>query len=304
MKYAVYKLEFKTGVHFGDGALSSSNNSFQADTLFSALYIEAMKLGCSEALFEAVKSGELLFSDAFPYIGTSYYLPKPMIYIEPQDKGNSTTKKAYKKMKYIPSELFADYLHGDIDPQKCDISGLGRGYDHIMASVENGEADTEPYSVGTFWFNSGSGLYVIAKAADDDTASLFEELMESLSYSGIGGKRTSGKGRFEFKYANKTDDLLSLLNNRTGRYMLLSTALPTEAELDNAVEGASYLLQRRSGYVYSDTFAETNQKKHDMYTMQAGSCFNVSFAGDVYDVSDGKGTHPVYRYAKALFVEV
>ena len=41
MEYAVYKLEFTTSVHFGNGMLSDTGVTFYADTLFSALYIEA-----------------------------------------------------------------------------------------------------------------------------------------------------------------------------------------------------------------------------------------------------------------------
>ena len=85
--------------------------------------------------------------------------------------------------------------------------------------------------------------------------------------------------------------------------MLLSTALPQEEEMKDSLEGASYLLQKRSGFVYSETFAEEQIRKRDMFTMQAGSCFRRVFQGAVYDVGEG-GTHPVYRYAKAMFLGI
>ena len=40
MKYYMFRLSFPYGVHFGDGNLDSSNMTFHADTLFSALFIE------------------------------------------------------------------------------------------------------------------------------------------------------------------------------------------------------------------------------------------------------------------------
>lgn len=304
MKLAIYKLEFKAGVHFGSGALSSSNSFFLADTLFSALYIEAIKLGLSDSFLSSTVNGDILFSDAFPYIGETYFLPKPNIYIEPGDKGDSKIKKGYKKMKYIPAQLFDDYIAARIDPDKCSISDLGKEYDHVMASVSMEEDDTKPYSVGTFFFSSGNGLYIIAEFKGDEDKYLFEELMESLSYSGIGGKRSAGKGRFVFKYAKGTEMIMEMMKQKTGRYMLLSTALPKTEELERALVNASYLLQRRSGFVYSDDYADTTIKKLDLYTMQAGSCFSQTFGGDVYDVSGGKGIHPVYRYAKGMFMEV
>lgn len=304
MKYAVYKLEFRTGVHFGNGALSSSNSFFKADTLFSALYIEAVKLGLSKELLQNAKSGNMLISDAFPYIGNTYYIPKPMIYIEQSERGDSKLKKAYKNLKYVPVQLFDKYLDAEIGSDECSLDGLGCEYDHIMASVGNNESDTEPYSVGTFFFAQDSGLYIIAVFDSENEKGMFEELMDCLSYSGIGGKRSVGKGRFVFRLARNTDDIIRMLNNKTGRYMLLSTALPTSEELDESLVNAAYLLQRRSGFVYSDEYADTEMKKADMYTMQAGSCFTIKFQGDVYDVSGGKGRHPVYRYAKGMFMEV
>ena len=45
MKYYMFRLSFPYGVHFGDGNLDSSNMTFDADTLFSALFIEAVKSG-------------------------------------------------------------------------------------------------------------------------------------------------------------------------------------------------------------------------------------------------------------------
>lgn len=45
MEYAIYKLDFSTGVHFGTGTLNQTEYTLAADQLFSALYIEAVKWG-------------------------------------------------------------------------------------------------------------------------------------------------------------------------------------------------------------------------------------------------------------------
>ena len=45
MKFAVYKLNFAAGVHLGTGTLASGANTLPADTLFSALCMEAAQLG-------------------------------------------------------------------------------------------------------------------------------------------------------------------------------------------------------------------------------------------------------------------
>lgn len=106
MEYTIYQLEFKTGVHFGTGMLNESACTFKADQIFSALYIEALKLNLQQQLYDAVKKGNLLISDAFPYIGQQYMIPKPMIYVEPVNRGESKQKKAYKKMKIYSGRMF------------------------------------------------------------------------------------------------------------------------------------------------------------------------------------------------------
>ena len=99
------------------------------------------------------------------------------------------------------------------------------------------------------------------------------------------------------------EQLLECLQKKSDRYMLLSVALPADEELENAMENASYLLEKRSGFVASSDYAEEWRKKRDLYVFTAGSCFVNCFAGDIYDVSEG-GKHPVYRYAKPIFMGV
>lgn len=303
MNYKICKLEFNAPVHFGNGALSDSGKTFCADTLFSALYLEALKSGQAEELYQRTKAGALLLSDAFPYVREEYFLPKPMVYIEPKESGNSVQKKCYKKLQYIPASALQDYLNGAEPEPEWDLDGLGTESSQVMAAVRR-EEDTLPYVVGNFQFSKGCGLYCILAYEDDEDQYLAEDLLMSLSFTGIGGKRSSGKGRFNFKYGKNTADLESLLEKKTGRRsLLLSTALPREEELTEALVGSSYLLQKRSGFVLSEDYAPEQRKKRDLFTMQAGSCFAHRFEGDIYDVSMG-GAHPVYRYAKALFAEI
>ena len=86
--------------------------------------------------------------------------------------------------------------------------------------------------------------------------------------------------------------------------MTLSVALPREEELTSALEDAEYLLCKRSGFVSSDQYAPEQMRKKDLYVFKAGSCFAYRFHGDVYDVSGKGGRHPVYKYAKPMFMEV
>lgn len=298
MKYTVYRLAFSTSVHFGEGMLNSSACTFRADTLFSALYIEALHIGRADEFLEEVKEGNLLLSDAFPYVGDEYLIPKPMLYVEGKEKGNSAEKKKYKKLKYLPVGSLDSYLVGEM-VQELEI---GRQQRNAMAAVRK-DGDTEPFYVGTYSFREGNGLYVIAAFKEEKQRELLEDLLDALAYTGIGGKKASGLGKFMVFPGKNTDSLVSHLQKKSDIKMLLSTALPQEDEMEQALDGASYLLDKRSGFVASSTYAEELQRKRDLYVFLAGSCFVHEFSGDVYDVSK-KGSHPVYRYAKSLFMGV
>ena len=62
MEYKAYKLRFLTGVHFGKGSLDDTSYAFCADTLFSALCIEALKDSEQRLnnFVNTVKSGKLM----------------------------------------------------------------------------------------------------------------------------------------------------------------------------------------------------------------------------------------------------
>lgn len=302
MEYTIYKLEFQTGVHFGTGSLDDGTYTFHADQLFSAMYIEAMKLGKAQKFYEAVKSGELLLSDALPYIDKQYLIPKPMIYIQTDHQGESKQKKAYKKLKYFPVEKIDEFLTGNMNLETDPMKEFGQMRQQTMAHVRK-EDDTLPYRVGAFYYTPGCGLYVVVAYKSDNELSMAEELLEALSYTGIGGKKTSGMGKFDFRKGKPSKELDERLRKTSSRNMLISTALPMEEEMKQAMDGASYLLEKRSGFVASANYASEWRKKRELYVFAPGSCFTNRFYGDIYDVSDG-GNHAVYRYAKALFLGV
>ena len=54
MEYKLYCLEFLTGVHFGSKNLDSTEITFHADTLFAALFQEALKMEKQKEFLNAV----------------------------------------------------------------------------------------------------------------------------------------------------------------------------------------------------------------------------------------------------------
>lgn len=307
MKYKLYRLKFQSAVHFGRNNLDEGEYFCCADTLFSALCQEALRMGDSvlKRFYHDTKEGGLLFSDLFPYMGGIYYIPKPMKHIESADSGgNSVIKKAYKKLKYIPMDMLDIYLHGEYDVLNAPgLEKLGHFEMKTVVSVR-GVSEPEPYRIGTYYYNPGNGLYFIVGYKEEKVLELTEKLLDNLSFSGIGGKKASGLGRFELFQGKLPEKFYAKLEQSGSRYMSLSVSLPTDDELETVLEGAEYLVCNRSGFIASEKYAAEQMRKKDLYVFKSGSCFKERFNGDVYDVSHKNGRHPVYRYAKPILVEV
>lgn len=307
MKYKIYRLKFSTAVHFGSGRLGGSDDVFLADRLFSAMCIEARKscgTGGIEKLADMAKNNRLLLSDGMPYIGQTLYIPKPIMHIETTDSGNSAIKKAFKKLRFIPADKLGEYLDGRLDAEyevKL-FSGLGKKTEKISAAVSDND-DTVPYRIGTYEFAENSGLYFILGYDSDEVYELADSLIYSLQYEGIGGKISSGLGKFTSVIENIPDDFGNRLEGEYKRYMSLSVCMAKDSEIENAASGATYSLVKRSGFISSPDYADRPLKKKTVYCFSAGSCFGCRFEGDVLDLG-GKGSHPVYRYAKPMLMGV
>ena len=305
MNFKICKMHFSTGLHIGKGLLTDGEPVFYADTLFSALCHEALKMEKLDTLFRCCKEGYLKFSDGMPFIQKELYLPKPLLRVETDEEGSSKMKKLFKKLSYIPVEKFEEYLQGNLDVQKEKekYDTLGKFQMTQKVSVAR-EEEPEPYFVGSYHFQKEAGLYVIVSYDTEEVFDFFMELMRALEYSGIGGKRTSGYGKFQLEFADMPKKLQERMDmEKYSLKMVVSLALPTKDELKEACNDANFQVIKRSGFVASDTYAKHLQRKKDFYAFASGSCFQNTFDGDIYDVSLG-GSHPVYQYAIPIFVGV
>lgn len=313
MEYSIFKLKFETGLHAGNTLLEDSEMTIHADTLFSALCHQAVRTGGEtllETFVERTRRGELLLSDAFPYDERHYYIAKPMIERNftdegDQEAGNSDRKKQDKKMKFIPLDAVEDYISGSLDAKQINraLKAIGVRELRTQAAIR-GKEDTLPFHVGVYHFRESCGLYFIAGHENEEAKDLITHLFESLEFDGIGGERSSGLGRF-VQISAKMDPSVAerLSDSSASRYISLSVCLPEKEEMAEVLEGASYSLLRRGGFVQSEYYAPKPRRRKDLYVLQAGSSFCRRFSGNIYDVSSG-GTHPVYRYAKPLMMGV
>lgn len=307
MEYIGYKLKFTTAVHFGNGKLEDSGDHPMADTVFSALCHEAVAIEKLDALVSSVQEGKIAISDALPYNGDVFYVPKPMMSIETGSDPDSKIKKKAKKMNYIPAEKMQEYISGELEiaTESDKLKEMGSSDIRTMASVTYDD-ETMPFSVGTFRFDENWGLYIIVGYETETEQELIEELFLNMSCTGIGGKRSAGLGKFDLFPAKLPDyitDRLVISNSNADKLMTLSVSMCEEAELDTLVGDSSFLMVKRSGFVSSATYADSLMKKQDFFVFKSGSVFNKTFDGVLKDVSN-QGNHPVYRYAKPIFWEV
>lgn len=310
MNYKIHKMIFPKGVHFGSSILAESEYTLFSDTIFSALCIEAINTGGEtllNKLLEKVNDDKLVISDALPYIDTDYYIPKPVLtfsYKEKQDSNDN--KKAAKNLKYIPIDLVKDYLEGELNcTTELDIlKHLGKHSVRTQTAIR-GREDSLPYSLGVFNFSENAGLYICIGYEDEKTYDLVKELFNSLQYSGLGGKRKTGVGSFRYSEEKVPEEFERLLKEDTAdKYMLISCGFPqSNDQLHRIIENSTYQLIKRSGFVQSNTYSDTQRKKKNLYVFKSGSCFDNKFTGKIFDVSEG-GEHAVYRYAKPMYVGV
>ncbi len=324
MDYYLYKLRFDGAVHFGSSdsalSLSSAGDHFCADTLFSALCHAAQSLwGIAgiDALCDWVREGKLLLSDGMPWreCGNEdvYYIPKPCAVSDVKQDVPAQLRKAMKKLSWLPINDIDDFcasLHGQ-KPYAPEGAAFGVAQQRTCAAVTDGQ-DARPYQVGAYRFLDGCGLYFIAGCAAQEQSDKLDRALAALGLSGIGGKVSAGYGTFRVDDAIllnepfdfQTEWLYGALTASAPRhYLLMTSSLPKDDELDAALDGAQYQLVRRGGFVQSEAFSDTQLKKQTQYFLASGAMLRRAFKGDLYQVGHG-GNHPVYRYSIPLLLGV
>lgn len=319
MNYYLYKLRFNTPVHLGDGetarSLDRGGSSLCADTLFSALCHMAVLCYGQEGvdkLCQQVMESRLFLTDLFPYKGEYLYIPKPYLSSRVQKEIPSDARKAMKKLAHIPLEAVSQFVssiggQGDFDAKEVDTDF---GEPGVCARVGiMGMQEPEPYHVGFYEFHPRAGLYGVIGYEQMNDLEKIKDLLRKLGLTGIGGKVSSGYGKFILEEGKKEETEFQQLKQMLDvegediYYISMTTALPRQEELESTLEGATYQMKRRGGFVSSVDFARTNQKKDTQYFFSSGSVFRRKFEGELYEVARG-GNHKVYRYGKPLFLGV
>lgn len=330
MAYLLYKLRFPNGIHIGTAfgnTLEETMIGTYSDTFFSAIYNEYMKIYDDNELYKISETGDFLVSDLLPFKEkedrtTDFYLPKPFINIERKVIKTETTvdRKKVKAINFIPADKLNEYFSflekGTKFPEIDDNFGKRQLYTKNKVSL-NGE-DTKLYNIEVFKFNKNSGLYFIVKLPEDDKwQEIFENILESLSLTGIGGKKNSGFGQFisedpmffdgtDFDAIESESDAFinRALFTKSKKFLLLSSYSPKIEEIKKIKENDNcYQLIKRSGFVNSSSYSEQAEKRKQVYMLSSGSVLNFKPEGKILDLSL-HGNHSIYRMGKPIVLGV
>ncbi len=331
MRYFVFRLNFFTPVHFGDtstgGNLEKISLNYSADTLFSALCVEAAAQSrvLLEKLIQKVQAEKILFSSLFPYYQEGsgeeeLYLPKPLCRVEEvadsdiknyqEMKLAATQMKRMKKTTWVRASQIRPMLKAMRENAPYNIDLPEFAFKATGEKVNCRLEESLPYFVGSYFFAPQAGLYFVARLEEESDLSWLKELVKSLGYTGIGGKRSSGYGKYELYDESAISNGPISVDEQALQVMLgakdaalqmcIAPLMPLKEELKLVKEG-SYKLLRRSGFIDSTNLKET-VKRRDVYMLSEGSCFSRRLKGQIVELSSTKVEHSVYRSGKGLFV--
>lgn len=334
MSYLLYKLRFLNGIHIGTASgntLEETMMSVYSDTFYSAIFNEYMKIYNDDELYKISETGEFLISDLLPFkekedMSTDFYLPKPFISVQ----RNETTKekndeevidrKKVKATNFIPADKLGQYFSflktGKNFPEIDDDFGKKELYTKNKVSLKN--EDTKLYNIEVFKFNEKSGLYFIVRLPkNNEWQEIFENILESLSLTGIGGKRNSGFGQFisedpmffdgeDFDAIESESDayINKALYSEEEKYLSISSYSPKIEEIEKIKESENYYqLIKRSGFVNSSLYSEQAEKRKQVYMLSSGSVLSFKPEGKILDLNL-HGKHSIYRMGKPIVLGV
>lgn len=325
-KYTVFKLQFQTPLHIGLGrsAYDSSSSELHSDTLSSALAALKAQHGASASeVFSFMK--QIAVSSAFPYVGDSYYLPRPKSVDQIEIKGRDATefRKKLKDVQYINSQDWSRFLNGEVPQvEESQLHGsflteVGEDFkapyrkqvNQRVSVSRSGEDDADPFYFEWMYFDStiNCGLYIIVETSDEKTLTEVQLLLEELGETGLGTDKSVGGG--QFKVARSSIELPDIADSNG--YVSLSLFLPSTEELELIdMKQSSYGLLLRGGYMAGSVQEKFRHLwKKSIYMFEAGSSIVSSqqLTGQIVDLrpewNDNK-IHPVYRSGKALMIPI
>jgi len=313
----IFKLRFKTPLHIGaDSTLREKVDTIiHSDTLYSALYDLAVR--ARSKIKDAISRREILLTSAFPYYEDGsekiFFLPKPIFNFKIygyDPKWDFELGKKLKKLTFVPStwlessDFIKEFLKNEIS-KKPDYLRETYAIDILpRVFVDRVTSSSNFYRMAQVFFHKG-GLYFGVKFLSDGLEDEFRGLLKLLGDEGIGGRRSTGSGAFEFE----EDKLVIKVPQGANFYLLLSLAVPSEDEMDNILKESSYELILRRGWFLLNTGHSLRRKS--IWMFKEGSVLRKEIKGCAIDVTPDAlseyvhaANSEVYKFAYAFTIPV
>lgn len=344
MKYLV-ELHFDHAVHFGSSAagfgVEEVDETCHSDTLFSGIINQLASIEHLIPDFKLKKFIEKFISQTPPFCissfgivkGTEYFLPKPLM--EPDKFASDPTitehRKDFKKLKWIHLDDFHKWqtkmLSGD------DIKSYFESYSNepppkapsflktLTKTQHSQDRETEAsqiyHSGQLFYCDDVYPYFLIDYNSEELSWEWFKEAVRLLGISGLGGRRSSGYGKFILRYEpiliGCDDSILpkeirentrhrkalklwnEVLNHKSECEYLFSLLKPKEIMKNDYV---AYNILIRKGWFFSNS-SFYQMKRKTVYMFSEGSMFKKSIKGELLNISPDslhKEHHEIYRY--------
>lgn len=234
-----------------------------------------------------------------------------------EQKKYSRLYKQNDKENFIRISEIKNWLQSINDKEVYIIDNPIFAIENTMEKVACRGQEPLPYFVNSYKFNNNAGLYFILGYEDDDDAIIMEKIIESLGYSGIGGKKSSGYGKYKFfrnpKILNgeisKYRDVLILtkminmdMSVNKGRKLCIAPLLPRKEDVKYISVG-NYKIVKRSGFIY-DKNTHNKKRKNNLYMLAEGSCLMKYLEGMILKEEYEGISYPIYRNGMGMFVGI
>lgn len=361
MKYVI-ELNFKSAVHFGSDAAGYGVEQVQgfahSDTIFSALIntLASMRHEFThyqwvQDFFKHTDTDSDKHPITVPFIVSSfgfvdiaqsahtYYIPKPLIFPKSlvSDAQRNEFGKEFKRLTFISLDTYEKWQKNEpLDlEQICDNGTPSFWTEHVKTQhlTDNITLATQIYRTGLSFYND-SGNHTIRPFfivdLDEEMFPFHEfiKVIKVLSYNGLGGRRTSGCGIFDFSdedwfcidveskqeqrklnpsfLSQKNDNrarFSSIFKFSSNTYYLFSTFYPDSIQ---SFTPKTYNLVQRKGWIFS-TSTYRHIKRKTCYMFSEGSLFTSQLTGKLVDVTpkefiDHRDYHRFFRNGMALTI--